>query len=331
MSGTSANPLESMGDNINPGISLMAKPPASSGLMANANPLELAQGVQQLQRTTNENTMWRQNFMARQKAGQIIASSPNSEGAIQGLMSDPDVAPFAGEIIGQLRSANQALVQTQGLQATQARDALGALVKAGATAMNDPSQLEKQAIIQLRALPPDIQKTALPLFKDWISSMKEGLPSDPAQAKQVYQSRLSGALVSSGVDADTINKMFYGTPVDRDLGGTHVFGVQTPASQGGGLKLGSALPNSVAPQPLKITTPEGGEQSVLLGPLGTTTPLAPSGPDTATSGLMKGQGEAAGEITKELSANAANVPTALNRVDMLQDLLQHTIAGGGVR
>jgi len=342
---------------IDPTISLAAIPKDPTA--GTVSPLATFAQFQQIQKELLGNQLAQQQLDARIRSGQIIAASPDSEAAIKGLMSDPVAAPFAGETLNYLRNADHTLTQIQGARAGQSRDALGALIKGSAGALTDPGQLGKLAEMHLSGMPQTMQETAKPLFRQFISAMTSDLPSDPEQARQLYQARLVGSLYGAGLSKEAMEAQT-GSLVTRDRGGSIDSGVQLPSWAGGGDRLATSIPKTLPPQVVDVRNPDGSiSQKVVGGPYGITpAPNALGGPYGITpapnalgagalpppNGLPPwtlGQGptgeaatyqtetgKRAADLQEDMSKDAAAIPEVLNRINVIEDSLKRFQAGG---
>ena len=199
--------------------------------------------------TLNQVKLFNQEFAARRQAGNIIAASPDLDTGVQRLLSDPDVAGFAPQIVTEMRNAQVALTNLRGAQMTQAHTAWDAMMKASVGAIDNPGQLTSLMQQQLALMPPEIRSSVLPAAKDWVTSLTAGLPSDPAQAQTEYNKRLTSRVMGAGVDpakvfaaAGTVPPTIMQTPT----GPGNTLQVQMM----GGLGAGARGPNVLATAPL---------------------------------------------------------------------------------
>lgn len=257
-------------------IALGVNPPA-----APANPLALAGQVLQTQNLLNQNAMFQQQFAAKQRAGQIMASAPDLESGWQALQTDPQTAPFAGEIVKNARESQLALIKMQGEQQTQAQSGLSAATKAMTGALADPSSFRSIMDAQIATMSPSAAQRVGPAIDALQTSLTHGLDGlPPAQARTVYNQRMIGLLTGSGVTPDEIHAIV-GTPTSQDTGGGIVTGVQAPSQLGGGFQPGAVTGKTLAPQVVQGTGSEGQPVATVVGGgQGGTNPLVPG---TSTS------------------------------------------------
>lgn len=203
------------------------------------NPLGTYATLMQLQNQQVQLTQAKAQLQARQKLGDIVSQAPDLETGLQAAAADPQVAGFGGQALNELRAMQNTLVQTQGAQATQARDAFGAVVKGAAAAVSNPSQLPNLIQSQMAGLPADIQKRAQPMVQSWVKSLTDGLPKDETAVPE-FQKRLVGTLASAGLSSDALSNII-GSPTTRQVGNQVVSGVQAPAIAGGGFAGANSL------------------------------------------------------------------------------------------
>lgn len=230
-------------DGLDPNIPLAAHAPAG------ANPLGMVGQFAQIQNQLNTARLFRQTFAARQMAGQILAGAdPNDpEAGIRALMSNPQTAPFAGEIINNIRGAQATLLSMQGEQQKQAQSGLEGFMKMLPGVMADPSQFNALAQANMATLSPTAQARVAPAIDSLRQALTGGLPTEPGAARAVFNNRLNGLLVAGGVSPDSI-RAITGTPTTINLGGRVVAGVQAPAIAGGAFIPASSLATSLTPQ-----------------------------------------------------------------------------------
>ena len=81
------------------------------------SPFEIMNTMAEVNNRQNQAKLFQQQFQAKERAGQIIAASPNLDAAFGLLAKDPLVAPFAGGIINEYRQGMLTLQQMQQSQA----------------------------------------------------------------------------------------------------------------------------------------------------------------------------------------------------------------------
>lgn len=233
---------------VDPEISLhVGQPQATS-----SDPLESIARFAGIQNALNQNRLFQQTYAARQRSGQILASSPDTETAIRNLLADPVAAPFAGETIAALRQGALSLQQLQGEQQSQAISGLGAMYKALPLVLAG-GDFDKVMQSQLSALSPVAKQRAMETIYGTSTSpglkaaLFDGLPQDPQQARAVLNQRIVGATLSAGYTPDTIRGVL-GTPTTIDTGAQKIQGVQLPPQLGGGFSGATSVPQGIPPQ-----------------------------------------------------------------------------------
>jgi hypothetical protein len=306
----------------------------SAPSLAPANPFGSIGPAMQFQQGLNSLRQFQAQWGARQRLGQIVAGAPDLETGLQAATQDPQVAAFGGEAIGALRSMQQTMVQTQGLQANQARDAYSAAVKGSAAAMVDPTQFEPALMTQLRGLPKEIQQRALPMFKSFQAAMEDGLPADKSTwtsaQKAQFQTRLMGTLAGQG-SLDPVYQAMGWLPRQVQTLPTPS-GAQQPTVIGGpelgmpGAPSGQSPGGSAAPNGLGATMPPPTGPG-LPAPLPGPAPAPPSpgrvlatGPSTTQSKYLESRGTDMAQYQQDLDARVADqgqIMKTLSAVSML--------------
>jgi hypothetical protein len=220
------------------------------------NPLAIIGQWAQIQNAMNQNRLFQQTFLARQKAGQILAGAPNLEAGLQGLLSDPDVAPFAGETINNMRQAQLTMSQLQNLQQGQIKSGLDAFIKMLPAVLASPDdntwgEIANSVLIQL---PEELRSRTAFVFESLKKSILGGLSSDPEQAKQQAMQKLSGLAIAGGLSPEGFKQLYGGTET-LDLGDRLQPVKKIPEQLGGGYRsFDQTFPKGLAPQ---ITTQGG--------------------------------------------------------------------------
>ncbi len=265
----SAHPaLAPTGNGLEPGISLKLAPPQGG------NPLAQIEGWADIRNKQNQSKLFDQTFRAKQKAGQILAHSEDLETGLQGLYNDPDVAPFAGEIVSSIRQGMLAQTQLQGEQQTQAISGFDATRKGLAAIAVDPTEASWKAATDpvLATLSPTARKSVASAMTSLKNSLFSDLPEDPAKAKGLVQARVAGLLAGN----PDVMGLLFGKPETKDGGGvlipgmtSQTSGVFTPAGRIG-KTLAPTVVKGVGPGGEDVTTVWGGGNG--LGGGGTATP-----------------------------------------------------------
>jgi hypothetical protein len=333
-------------DQTDPSLSLDAWPRGGtqapgSAASGGTNPLALVGQFADIQNKVNQNRMFQQTFAARQRAGQIIAASPDLESAFGSMTKDPLVAPFAGPIINEYRQGMLSQLQYQGEQQTQARSAFEGVLKALPAALADPSKLGPAIQTQLALMSPAARSKNAPAITSLISSLTDGLADDPAVARTQFNKNVVAQLVSAGVPVDAINRMT-GTPTQVNTGNKLQFGLTGTAEQGAGFTAANSLATGLPPTLTTGPYGEGGAQKpVIVKDTGggnaltsggnATAGLAISGPSQEQTEANQRAGAAGGDIAGEMIARGEALPGAIKRLDMMTDALSNFQSGGGAQ
>lgn len=262
---------------IDPSISLgVTAPPQAAN-----NPLQMVGQFANIQNALNQNRLFQQSFAARQRAGEIMATAPDTETGLNDLYRDPLVAPFAPQIIntvreGQQTAANIAKLHQDTLrsQYETAQSGLGAFYKTLGPVMQDPSQWNSIVEANLSVMPPELRARVAPAFE----SIRKGLVGDNP-TRDVFQGRIAGLMMAGGIHKDDI------------------------AAQAG----------TVLPQFVDITTPSGQKQTVLTGgPVAGAGSLRPLGspPMGQAGGTVSGTGGVGSpnSTISPLAGSGGNIP-----------------------
>lgn len=194
-----------------------------------------------IQNALNQNALFQQTFAARQRAGQLIAAAPDLDTGIRSLFSDPLTAAFAGEIGNAARQYELTTTQIAREKQGMVQSGLGNTIKLLASGINDPSSLAGGIATGLGAVDPLVRDQVRSSTGSLVTSLTQGLPSDPAQASSIYKNRLIGMLLGSGMTPESLHE-FTGTAGVQDLGGQRVPSVQLPAWLGPGFQTQSGAP-----------------------------------------------------------------------------------------
>lgn len=230
------------------------------------NPLQMMGQFAQVQNAVNQNKLFQQTYAAKQRMGQILATAPDPETGWDTIMKDPQVAPFAGEALNSWRAAQLAMTQQQGEQQKQSTDGFATFMKMMPAISADPSQAGNLAGAAMKLMSPTAAARNGPAIQSVFQSLTDGLPSDPAQAKALFNQRAAALNLAGGFGPD-VNKALYGTPGTQDTGGQIVPTLQLPPQFGPGMLTGPGTLTKTLP-PTLTTGPfgEGGaEKPVILG------------------------------------------------------------------
>lgn len=263
-----------------PDISLGVKAPAVGAGIG----LESLGGLAQALNSFNQNRLFQQTFAARQKAGELLATSDPSdpEAGIRALLGNPQTAGFAPEIINSLRAAEQAQVSIQGAQQTQATEGLAGFMKMLPAVQSNPGAWQPMTSAVLANVAPGVRDrvaSGMESVRQALTSGLEKLPPDQQQA--AFRNRMAGMLYAGmGPAAGDVLKGTYGTPSTVDLGGGVAPGLTLPPQLGGGFTPAQApLGKTLSPQ---LPTMPGGVPGMPVGgAYGTQGAPAPSLPTSS--------------------------------------------------
>lgn len=285
---------------------------------ANAPPAE--GGLQQMQRllsiqqSLNQNQLFQQTFAARQKAGQIIAASPDLETAMKRLFADELTAPFAGEFGNAARQMMTAETQQKGMLQEQAVKGFNDWFKAVPGFIENPAMFDQLAGSYLKMVSPQVRDQVKGAMQSVRDGLLDGLPLEPEARASEMRRRFAGMATATGMSPETFS-IAAGKPIMQELEGRTQPGVLS--STGEGFKLtGPALQHSLKPQ---ITNIEGvpvpvGGTSGMPGVQGT---VAGSGnPLAASQAPIAGNGKPI-VITDDMISPAAAPKAGILGLDVL--------------
>lgn len=326
-----------------PTISLGIKP-AGSKENPLGNPLELAGRFATIQNQLNQNKLFQQTFSARQKAGQILATSPDLETGLKNLYADPLTAPFAPEIVSSVRQGMLAQTQQYGELQTQALKGFDSFMKAAPGAIANPQSFDKLTDAYLATLSPQVREQVRGAIGNVRESLTAGLPSDPIKASAELRKRFAGLSTSAGVSPDVFATAA-GKPSQIDVGGGLQFGMTDSTS--GSFAPTNQVGKTVAPGVHSGPYGEGGAEVpfVVGGDATTQNPLLPnarplhgggganalglSGPTQQDKAYNEKSGSEAADLQAEMSKRGERLPTDLKRIDIMAKSLTDFQAGGG--
>lgn len=258
--------------------------PAQAGYQP-INPLATVQNFTEVQKNLNDLRQFQQVFSARQKAGQIIATSPDIDSATAALLVDPQVMGFNPEAAANLASTNNILTQQAGQVAGQKRDSFHQLLSGLPSVIEDPGQWGTVADTAIGLATPQARAGVAAAANALRSSLLDGLPSDPAAAQAEMRKRVSGWVIANGA-GEALPQLF-GANVQPGVGGATVPGRVAPVQ--GGLNGEPAGSVSLVPgggqsgNPLSMQQPASGSSSFKLAD-GTPLKIG-SSPTLGVSGL----------------------------------------------
>lgn len=291
----------------NPTIAMGIAQPTAPTL---ANPLEILHSYADTQRAMVEAQMAQKSMAARQRAGQIIASSPDMATAITGIQKDPLAAGYLPDIMSTLQGVSTSQTQQAGSQQTQNLEGLGTLIKniAGA-GITDPTAIKGAAQASLDAMSPVARAANQQSYGALVKSLTDGLDDPnmtPDARKNNFNQRLIGLAMGAGMPAEGFRSLLGSVAPSVQMipgggpGGADVMGV-----------VGS--PNLASKPGVAIAGQPGGPQFLT--------------PDQKTALTALGAQE--GDTAKQMSDAAAGAPAQLRNISLIQDALKVVNTGGG--
>lgn len=249
-------------------------------------------------------TQAQQQLAARQKAGQIMARAPSVEVGVAQLLSDPETAGFAPDVVNTMQAISSSQTGQAGEQQSQAISGQGQLFKVLTGAVQNPGMAKPLADAALDAMSPSARAANSQAYTNIVKSLTDGLPDDPVAAQQEYSKRLSGILLGAGIPADQIRASTGAVAPSVQMLPVGEGGAQVPVQIGGGV----TSPN----------TPQ------IMGQPGASVQGQTQTQQTANAA----RGGVAGKIDDEMTAQSALQP-ALQRIDIIQGMLKNFQSGGG--
>jgi hypothetical protein len=221
-------------------------PSLSTQIAVPANPLvtagNMAQGL------TNVNS-----YLARQKAGQIISTSPNLESAFTQLTQDPTVAPFAGQIVNEYRQGMLAQTQRYGELQKQALEGFGAIEKGFAGSAGAPETAIPIVSSLLSAVSPQNRPMLQTAAGNLLKSLTDGIDLSTPQGQAAYRQRSAAIAASSGMSPEQF-AVSAGKPGEVQQG-SQIQPTMTSLATGAQAPVGR--PFGVGAAPSYVSTPGG--------------------------------------------------------------------------
>ncbi len=276
------------------------------------NALELIGSLAKTQNAINESRLFNATMAARQKAGKIIAGAPSVEDAAKALLSDPEITTFAPNVVQDMMTTQNSMIDAAGKVSVQAFDAYGHALQGLAAAVNDPSAMAAVKANTMALASPFVREQVGKSF-DTVSAAISAT-KDPAERLRL----INGWVTANG--SGEIMKHVLGTGVDINVGDRVVGAVKAPPAGGplgekpGALTEANALATSLAPTLGAAESFAAGGGGRDTSPLSSPNSLVPSAPPsvgalTQPKSLMPNQapGPSAGVPT---SAQPAPAPEA---------------------
>jgi hypothetical protein len=194
-----------------PDLDLNVAQPNNSGLFG-GNPLGAMSQIMQMRMLQTQTSMMQQKFAGTQRAGQIIASSPDLESGLDAVSKDPTAAAWGGEAVANWRQAMLARQQYENEAQHGAKDGLDAVLGgSAASSAGDVSQLLPNIQGRLKLLSPQAQARAGQALQYILPALTAGVPTDPdapPEAKAAASAQLQKNIIAlgagSGIPAETM-------------------------------------------------------------------------------------------------------------------------------
>ena len=255
-------------------------------------------------------------FAAKMQAGQIIASAPDQQTAIDQLQRNPSIAAFAPDLINNYTQMHNIATQTSGMERGQNQDVLQGFFSQMLPKMQDPKFDPSAAIDSYEAsVPKDLLDRQGGALRSSLNSYRELFHSTPpAQIPNL----LVGLLSASGVDPHQFTHMLSTPMIYHGAGGGQQAALQNPAfgaAPGAITAAGPMLAPGIAPS--NVTGPVLGSVLPAAGtpdqPVGGAAPSAAGGPNdgigNALGATLDGVNASAGGMSQSGETRA---PAPLN-------------------
>ena len=237
-----------------------AADPSNSGASA-LNPMSAVAGYAATAQKLNELKLFNQEFAAKKKFGQIMATADTPEDGLAAASKDPDTAAFVPELI-QTNARNQNLLQTyRKTQTDMNTDAFTRMGNLMATAITDPGSVETAFQAQLNQIAdPEARKFLAKNGRMVLDSIQDKNPDGSAPTPDQAFNRATALGLSTG-SLVALGKT-WATPDQIDKGGAIVPGLRSPAFQtivnstpGSFTPAGNILYKTLAPQQANTGAP----------------------------------------------------------------------------
>lgn len=243
---------------IDPTLSLDT--PASSGKGLDSSgglgvPLDTISKLAGVQNQLNQNSIFQQSFAARQRAGQIMASAPDTDSGLAALSKDPQVVGFAPEIAATMQGIQSTLTGVQGQRQVQATSGLQAVLQSLGPSLADPSKFEETLNRNLATLSP----TARAAIAEPIATLRNVWGAEAKSNPEAFRQHVAAAMLGAGATGDGIRGIL-GAPAERSVGNEIQSGLVIPPQGAQGAPGGSFLKGnsqSMGQAPQYIPTPSG--------------------------------------------------------------------------
>jgi hypothetical protein len=231
-----------------PTVALNVRGPAVG--TTTVDPIHSAVELGRFQIEMNQARLQQHQFMARQRAGEIMSAAPSLEAGLDAVAKDPLAGPFAGELVGQYRQAAYFQRQYNESVTKETTSALEAAHKASPSLFHDPDQWNSSVNSIFKSLSPEAQRRAGPAFQAMTSGLYDGLPADQAARQAEWSKRVYAFTLGSQVTPETIRGITGQiTPAFHELEGPE--GEKLPSI------VGAPLGGRTVATPLTILQPPG--------------------------------------------------------------------------
>ena len=275
----------------------------------------------QIQNALNQNRLFQQTFAARMRMGEIMASSPNLDSAMQTALQDPIAAPFAPQILNTVRQTELTMLQMQGEQQKQAQSGMEAVFKALPAIYNNPTNNQWQTSMSaaLAPLSDTARQRVAPAIESIRMGLLDGISPDQGQAAAQIRQRVGALMLQSNMTPDSIRAVT-GVPAPQPVQGPFGPGGATTLTTFGG-----------AAVPLAGGSPAGGVAGTLAagGGVPSVGGTGLVGPTMEEQAAYKSMGEKVGDLQEEMANRAQTLPDALKRIDMMTSAMGQFDMGGG--
>lgn len=329
---------------VDPSIPLSAvgagKPPAPVESMLNptggGGGGGLAGGLLDTMGKMNQLRLFQQTFAAKQRMGEILASSPDAEAGWAEIMKDPQVAPFAGEAFQAWRAGQLSYTQQQGAEQTQATDSFHNFLMNIPRLMQNPGEWDSVVNSSLALTSPASRPRVAAAMDAFRKGLTDGLPSDPVLARRELNKRLSAAMVTLPGGNEAIQGVL-GKPETKESGGSLIPGVTAPVQ--GGISgeapgqftpSGPAVGKTLAPTVTTVKDPSGREVTKIVGgDAGATGTTIGAGPTAMGQKYLTERGGEMENYQANLDQRVGVGGTIMKTLEQARDALTSFKPGGG--
>jgi hypothetical protein len=212
----------------------------------------------------NQVKLFQQSFAAKQKAGAILATAPDLQTGLDNLAKDPDVNAFAPELVDAARARLNAQAQYEGTQQDQREKGLQGVTRGIVAAGANATQRKAVIDAYMSTLSPGQQKIMQGPVSALESSLTEGLPADPEQARKEVLKRAAALGTSVGMTVPQLEPA-YGQGGTLDTGPSIIPTVRNAATNELGVT-GAPIAKGVPPQVTEPGKPTIGGAGGGVGP-----------------------------------------------------------------